>query len=120
MGVRTHRVSDRSVALSCGATIDNLAALIREYPVVPGVSLLHPIGANAPSLLRAGTSASFPLVPTFIPLARQIAGTLSWIAGVRFDVLFAARLLARFATLDRVTTFAFRDAPSCALRCGHS
>jgi hypothetical protein len=37
VGVRTHRVSDRSVALTCGATIDNLAALVREYPVAPGV-----------------------------------------------------------------------------------
>jgi hypothetical protein len=109
VGVRTHRVSSSSVELTCGATIDNLADLVRDHPVAHGVSLEYPVGANAPSRLRAGASLSCPLVPALVPLARQIVGTLSWIAGVRFDVLFAARLLARYATLDRLTTFAWAE-----------
>ena len=109
LGVHHRRVDDETFELTCGATLDSLATLLVKHPLAAGVSVQYPLSPSAMSLLHAGPSESSPLLPELVPAARQIAGTVGFIAGVRFDVLLSFCVLSRHVSAERLTAVAWRE-----------
>jgi len=105
----THLVVGHTVELTVGATIDALAELVALHPFPSDMTAEYPLSPQAPAMMIAGPTPANALVPDKVQLAQTLVGTLSFIGGVRYDILLATRMLSRHVSPDRLTRKVFLE-----------
>jgi hypothetical protein len=74
-GLSHVRNPDGTMTVAFGRIADCLAELIRNHPLLPGITNKYPIGAEALAALSAPLSESNPLILELLPVARSVGGT---------------------------------------------